>query len=288
MVQRGFFTGAAVLALVAAGGAQAQSFDTRPPLSQVGSAVGTGVGEDIEDIEIRTQRELARAEDEARFGTASVREGFAGSLALTGTATWGNTESVDVGAAGRFTLGQGAINHSLGVAIEYGESDSERDRNRLLGIYDLSYDITPQFYGFGMIRGQYDEFAARNERDVFVGAGPGFRVINEENMAWRIQAGPGLRHTKDIDTGETSEDLAAIFSSRAFYRFTDDVFLTNDTDVLYSDIDTLVSNEFALNSRLVGPLSARVGLRTDYSTDPAPGQKSTDNRLVLGVVYSFQ
>jgi putative salt-induced outer membrane protein len=286
--------GAAAVALFAGGAQVAFAQDSRPGLgtrpvaSPVQSTIsGTAATESIEDIELRTQREIALAEDEARFGTSGVPEGFRGGLSLTGVATDGNTDTVDVGLGGRFTLGQGPINHTFGVSVEYGESDDERDRNRALGVYDVSYDLTPRAYVFGLGRGEYDEFGSRNEQDYFLGAGPGFRIFNQPELAWRVQAGPGVRYTKDIEDGDTATDLAGIVSSRIYYQVTDDMFVSNDTDVLYSDVDTLISNELALNTRIAGPISGRVGLRTDYSTDPADGQESTDNRLSLGVVYSF-
>jgi putative salt-induced outer membrane protein len=296
MTQNRLLAGAAIVALGFAGATAAQAqvaVGDRPPLTAVQTGIGIGIDEDIEDIEARTAAELRRAEDRARFGTAAVPQGFAGSLALTGLSNWGNSDNVSVGAAGRFTLGQGAINHSFGVAVDYAEVDDERETNRILGIYDLTYDFTPQFYAFGLLRGQYDEFAAANDIDLFAGAGPGIRVINTDDVAWRVQAGPGVRYTRDVETGDTETELAGIASSRLFFRVTPDVFVTNDTDLLYSDVNTLVSNELALNTRLAGPLSARVGLRTDYNTDPALDpdtgltRRSTDNALTVGVVYSF-
>jgi len=289
MNYRNLLAGAAVLATAAAPAAFAQGVGVRPSLNPVQSQIGAAsVNESIEDIQLRTQREIALAQDEARFGTSGVPQGFRGSISLTGVATGGNTDTIDVGAGGRFTLGQEAINHSFGFAVEYGEEDDERDRNRVLGVYDLSYDLSDRFYIFGIARGSYDEFASRNEHDAFAGVGPGFRIFNSPELAWRVQAGPGVRYTKNVDTGDTETEFAGIASSRFYYQVTNDMFVTNDTDVLYSDVDTLISNELALNTRIAGPLSGRVGLRTDYSTDPAEGQDSTDNRLSLGVVYTLQ
>lgn len=281
---------AVAVGLSAAGAVQAQDgrLGVRPGVSAVQGEIGiAGGSESVEDIELRTQREIAQAEDEARFGNSGVPQGFRGSLALTGVATTGNTETVDLGIGGRFTLGQGALNHTFGLAVEYGEAENVRDRNRVLGIYDLNYDLTDRVYVFGLGRGEYDEFASRNEVDVFAGVGPGYRILNSPTLAWRVQAGPGVRYTKNVDNGDTNTDLAGILSSRFYYQVANDVFVTNDTDVLYSEVDTLVSNELALNTRIVGPISGRVGLRTDYSTEPAAGQKSTDNRMSIGVVYSF-
>jgi putative salt-induced outer membrane protein len=292
MKNRRLLSGAATAALVLTGAQAAYAQDsrlgTRPAASAVQSQIGTtDASESIQDIELRTQRELALAQDEARFGTSGIPQGFRGSLSFTGVATAGNTETTDVGIGGRFTLGQGAINHTFGLAVEYGEAENVRDRNRVLGIYDLSYDLSDRFYVFGLARGEYDEFASRNEVDAFAGVGPGFRILNQPDLAWRVQAGPGVRYTKEIEDGDTETELAGILSSRFYYQVTNDMFVTNDTDVLHSSADTLVSNEIALNTRIAGPISGRVGLRTDYSTDPAEGQKSTDNRLSVGVVYSF-
>ncbi|CAN5598907.1 DUF481 domain-containing protein [soil metagenome] len=292
MTHHRMLAGAAVLAL-GVGAAQAvvaqERIGVRPPASPVQTITGQRiVTDELADIELRTQRELAQAEDQARFGTAAVQPGFRGSLSATGNWTRGRPETIDFALGGRFTLGQGAINHSFGTTIEYGESAGERDRQRILGIYDVTYDLTPQLYIFGLGRGQYDEFANNFDRDFFVGAGPGFRIINTQELAWRVQAGPGYRYTRSVETGDTNDDLAGILSSRAFIGVTPDIFVTNDTDVLHSDADTLVSNELAVNTRLAGPLSGRVGLRTDYTTDPVPGQRSTDNALTFGIVYSFQ
>jgi putative salt-induced outer membrane protein len=293
MTNKNLLAGAALVAFVGATAAHAQidaprTIDTRPTPGAVQGAIGSGVGDEIEDIEIRTQREIAAAEsDEFRLGT--VPQGFRGSVSLTGFSSFGNEEDVFVGTAGRFTVGAGNVSHSVSLGGEYAEDDDDDDSGfRVLGVYDLNYDISERFYGFGLLRGVYDDNAGSNRVDVFAGVGPGYRIINTETAAWRVQVGPGIRYTRPIGGGDDETELAGIFASRASFRLSSDVFLTNDTDVLYSDADTLVSNELALNSRLAGPLSARVGLRTDWTSDPADDQEDTDNRVTLGVVYSFQ
>ena len=286
MTNKSLFAGAALIAFAGATTAHAQ-IDTRPSPGAVQGVIGAGIGEEIEDIEIRTQREIAAAEDdEFRLGRAPA--GFQGSVSLTGFADFGNSEDVFVGTAGRFTIGRGAISHSVALGGEYTEEDNESGDLRIIGTYDLNYDLSERFYAFGLVRGQYDDEAPTNRVDVFAGVGPGFRIIDSETAAWRVQVGPGVRYVRPIGDGDDDFELAGILASRASFRIASDVFVTNDTDVLYSDSNTLVSNDLALNSRLAGPLSARVGLRTDWSSDPADGQDDTDNSVTLGVVYSFQ
>jgi putative salt-induced outer membrane protein len=284
--------GTAIAAFAFASTASAQ-FDPRPPLSPVQEAELMGIDREAEDIELRTQREIARAEDRARFGLGTVPQGTSGSVSLTGFANWGNSDDVAIGGSGRLNYGAGNVAHAFGLTGTYSERGDDEGDTRILGLYDLNVGITEQFYGFGIVRGDYrrgelTEGEGRQSRvDVFAGVGPGFQVINTPDVAWRVQAGPGYRFTRDPD-GNREHELGAIASSRATFRVTQDMFVTNDTDLLWSDDNTLVSNDLALNTRLAGPLSARVSLRTDWRSDTAPNEDSTDNSLSLGVVYSFQ
>jgi putative salt-induced outer membrane protein len=282
MTKSRFLAGTAAAALILSATAASAQIDPRPELSPVQAGVGLGLDREIEDIELRTQREIAAAEDRARFGLGTVPQGVRGSVSLTGFASFGNQQDAFIGAAGRLTIGQGNLSHSFGLAGEYAETDEDAGSARIIGIYDGNLNFDEQFYAFGLVRGEYrDEDEVATQWDVFAGVGPGIRLINTPTTAWRVQAGPGVRFTRIA--GESETELAGILSSRASFQVANDVFVTNDTDLLYSDADTLISNDLALNTRLAGPLSARVGLRTDWrDTD------GTDNRVTLGLVYSFQ
>ena len=136
---------------------------------------------------------------------------------------------------------------------------------------------------------------------MFVGAGVGYRILNTPDAAWRVQAGPGVRYLDRNgnyldDNGDFVEsaggdgnntDLAGIISSRVYYGFTDTVSVTNDTDVLTSDTNTSVINDFGVNFKVNDTLTTRVSYRTDYDSDPADGFKSTDNRIGLSLVVGF-
>lgn len=60
-----------------------------------------------------------------------------------------------------------------------------------------------------------------------------------------------------------------------------------DTDVLFSDEDTVVTNDLGFNFKMTDRLSTRVSYRTEWDSDPLPGLKSTDNKLGVSLVYGF-
>lgn len=242
------------------------------------------VDERIEDIE-EDAADTIEDDDEDRFGFGRAPQGWAGSLALSADATTGNTETVDVAGAARLTYGAGAFTNYMGFGLEYGEDDGSRNVAEAFAIYDGIYDLGNQAYVFGTARYNYDDFASFRH-DAFIGAGPGYRIFNTDDLAWRVQAGPGIRYLED-ETGDNSTEFAGIASSRFFLRMSETAFLTNDTDLIGSEEAINVYNDLGVNFRMTETLSTRVFLQTDWTDSPAPGFDEWDNSMGLALVASF-
>jgi putative salt-induced outer membrane protein len=239
----------------------------------------------ISDIETEAQRNLARSSDSVRYTFGTGEQSTSGSVSATYSGATGNTDTQDFAAGGRYTMRYGPWSHSVGFAFAYGEANGVKNEQNAFMIYDVTRSFSDRFYVFGVGRLEVDDFAS-NKKDAFVGVGPGYRVINTDNVAWRVQAGVGARYT-ELQNGVDNTEAAAILSSRLFYRINETVALTNDTDVLGSKVNTLVTNDLGINFALGNQLSTRLGYRTEYDSDPLPGLKSTDNTLNLSLIYSF-
>jgi putative salt-induced outer membrane protein len=191
-----------------------------------------------------------------------------------------------VGIGARFGYGTDTWDHDFAFAYNYGEDEGDETTNRFLGSYDASRYFTDRLYGFGDLRYTYDEYGAY-EQDLFVGVGLGYHVIDTADTAWRVQAGPGYRRLVNYD-GSTEDEAAASLSSKLWWSLSDTAVLTNDTDVIYSDSDTLIANDLGVNVALSDALSMRTSLRTEYHTDPLPGREDTDHTLGVSLIYSFR
>lgn len=249
--------------------------------------VGTeALNDRIDDIAENAQDDLENAQDAARFGPEHFRQGWSGTMALTYSGASGNTDTQNAELGGRLRYGAGPWTHTFGFGVEYSEDDGTRTERQIYTVYEAAYALNESFYVFGMGRAQHDDFAAL-EKDAFVGFGPGWRILNSDTTAWRLQFGPGARYTKD-QLGNSETELAGIGSSRFFHAFNETVYLTNDTDILYSDEGgTTVSNDLGVNYRMTDLLSTRVSLRTDYNSEVSEGVKHTDNRLGLSLIMGF-
>lgn len=274
------------------------------PVSAQSTVTGvTALNDNIDDITTQVERDQRRGQDAQRFGSTGVAQGFKGSFALTASGTSGNTDTGEVSGAGRLTYGVGDWNHLVGFAVEYGEANGIKNEEKFFATYEASRYFNEQFYMFGLGRFQYDGTLINGtnapiggvapggvlpgtETDAFLGFGPGYRAINTETQTWRVQGGPGARYFKGAN-GVSDTEAAIIVSSRYFVGLTDTVSFTNDTDVLSSKINTVVSNDAGINFKVSNNLSTRISYRTDYNTDPTGGAKSTDNNLGLSLVMGF-
>ncbi|WBU65485.1 DUF481 domain-containing protein [Paracoccus aerodenitrificans] len=305
------------VALLAGATAIATVFSV-PAFAQTEFATGgnvTGVSdvEDrLDDIEEDVQDDFDRAGDADRFGPQDRRQGLFGGISLTYSGSNGNDESQDFGMAGRMSYNQGPFAQSVGLGIEFGEdTDGDKDQEEVYAIYDAQYYFNDKFYAFalgrinqdGMVQEDldswydgeldqedFDDLEGRNKRDAFLGFGPGYRIINNPDTTWRVQAGVGIRYTQSVDFDEednlrSDTETGYIASSRFYHRFNDMIFVTNDTDYISSDTaGDEITNEFGVNFRMSEQLATRVSLSTEYQENR---EIRTDNTLGVSLVYGF-
>lgn len=243
----------------------------------------TAAEDRVEDLE--DQIEDDRERDIDTFGNTGRKLGWSGSFALSGSGTTGNTETADLGIGARFFYFDGVNGHKVVLSYNLSTADTGTTSNDLLAAYDYTRDIGPQWYFFTKINAVYDEFDSY-EQDYFVGAGFGYRIIDDARTQWWLQAGPGYRITED-NAGVREEDFAYLVGSYFSYQVSNDVYVTNDTKLIGSETDHVVTNDLGLNVSMSNQLSLRTSLLTEWHSDPNPGFEEFDNKLGVSLVYSF-
>lgn len=248
----------------------------------IGQNVAADRNEDlIEAIEDDAERDLDR------FGNEGRAQGFSGSFALRGIASTGNTDSIDVGIGTDMNYVQGPNGYELQLSYVYGEDNDVKTEESLYYGLEYTRDLSPRLFGFAKIQGSIDEFSTI-ESDTFVSFGAGYRIYNTPDMQWSVQAGPGYRFGSFRDIGDGDYDEFALgVSSDYAHKLSETVYVTNDTDIIASDANTLVYNDLALSVSLNDDLALRTSLLTKYNSEPAAGDRSTDNTIGLSLVYSF-
>ena len=270
--------GVSTLALTLAGGGAAFAQTT---------LTGTQTLNDrIDDVDQAVADDLARSEDAARFGNPEFRPGLSGSASLGYSGKTGNNDSQELSVGARLRYASGAFVQTIGVALDYAEASGVSTKEDVFAVYDANYYFNDKFYGFVLGRVETDGLASTAgdvQTDAFVGFGPGWRVINNPDLTWRVQAGIGVSYLEN-GIGDSTTESAAIASSRLFYGISPSVFLTNDTDILKSDSALRINNDIGLNYKMTDTFSTRVSYLTEYNDSRAI---RSDNKLGVSLVMGF-
>lgn len=257
---------------------------------------------DLQNFQV--QQQFDRANDEYRFGSPNYRQGLSGSASLGFSGNTGNNEQQSLNIGARLTHSAGQFQQNLSFLMQFEEDDNRASKEKVYGVYDGIYNINDRFYGFVMGRVvtngladeldtsdredfpnlSDDEYLAQSvEQDAFIGVGPGYRIFDEPGLAWRVQAGVGQSYLK-YGNGDSDSEIGYVASSRFFWSINENVFLTNDTDVLDSDAALRVNNDFGVNFKVTDAFSTRISYLTDYNESRAI---RTDNTLGVSLVYGF-
>lgn len=268
--------GASILAMVLA----------VPALAQTTITGVRDVNDRIDDINEIVDEDMQRAEDAARFGNPEARQGLSGSASIGYSGKTGNNESQEFSGGVRLSYAQGNFVQTLGAAVDFAEDDVGKTKEDIFAVYDANYYFDQSFYGFVLARLESDGLASTPgdvRRDGFIGFGPGYRVVNTPDMTWRVQAGIGVSYLEDgLRNSETETGYLA--ASRFYYKINDNVFVTNDTDVLSSDSALRANNDLGVNFKVTDAVSTRVSYLTEYNDNRAI---RTDNKLGVSLVFGF-
>jgi len=224
------------------------------------------------------------------FGNEGRKIGSYGSLALRGTSTSndGSTTS-DLGVGLRYGTFDGVNGIDVTLSYSYSATDGTADDNTLLVGLDYRRDLNDRFFAYAKADAAIDRLSTtvgEFSQDVFVGAGLGYRILNDADTQWSLQAGPGYRIAQVVGGADVNE-VAASVSSNFYKSLTNTIYLTNDTDVIYSKFATTVNNEFAVNFALSDQLALRSSYTTHFNDQTDASFKDAENAFGISVVYSF-
>lgn len=275
---------------IAAVSAFALAVGSLPAVAQTMTAGTSAVNDRVDDLAIAANRDLARGNDDMRFGNQDMREGMSGSASLGYSGKTGNNESQEFSAGARLRFGQDRFVQTLSFVVDYADAAGVTSKEDVLAVYDANYYFNDKFYGFVLGRIESDGLASDAAtpatalaQDAFLGIGPGYRIVNNEDMAWRVQAGVGITYLEYGDSRSTTE-TAGIVSSRFFYKFHDNMFASMDTDVLTSSAALRINNDLGVNFKVSDAFSTRVSYQTEYNDSRAI---RSDNKLGVSLVYGF-
>jgi putative salt-induced outer membrane protein YdiY len=181
----------------------------------------------------------------------------------------------------------------FGASGGYGDSTSNdvytKNTEFLQGYGQYNHLFTDRFYGGLRLDGQYDGIAGIDYRAKITPL-VGYYLIKEEKMTLSVEAGPSAVFEKL--EGQDARTYAAVRFAESFeYKITASTKVW-ETLAYIPQIDEWTQNyllnfEAGIDTAIAKGGSLRVVFQDMYASQPAPGKKDNDMRLLAGVAYKF-
>lgn len=226
---------------------------------------------------------------QAPASTAWTGEGSFGAGVTTG-----NTKTSDLSAGLKLKHVEGGWTQAVELAGEYGKTNSTETRNRITAAFQVDRSFSDNLRGFGRVTYEKDAFSGFNNR-YSAGVGVAYDVIKSEPTSWTLQGGPGFRRDEikgralplPAIAARTEDSFAVMAGSRFKHKLNDNVSLSNDTDVVYTNTTTQIVNDLALTFDISGNIQGRVSYGVRHDTSPPRGFEKTDTTTRFSLVYKL-
>jgi len=226
----------------------------------------------------------ARAAEE-RIAEAGPLSLWKGSIELGGSRSTGNSRVLDVYSGLDLTRTGIRWTHKLTAHAEYQQTSGTPSTERALIAYQPQLKLGPVFYAYGLGQYEHDRFLGYQVRYT-AAVGMGISAVAGPNLKIDFDAGPAFRVTDFYDMA-TEDRVAARGSFHLKWLPSPRLTFTEEAAVYLQKGDTTAKSSTAVETRLFGPLKARLSYDVQYESDAPEGQTDLDTTSRVSLVYSF-
>lgn len=208
-----------------------------------------------------------------------------GDVELGGSRSTGNSDTLGVYGGGTLTRIDGDWTQKLTARVDYEEDAGDATTERALAAYQPQKKLGRVVYAYGLAQYEHDRFAGYRHRYT-TGTGLGLSAVSRWDLRFDLDVGPAVRYTSFYDRPDETQLVGrGAFSIKWFPSKS--LTLTQDTAVYVDDQNTSARSTTSVDTRLIGPLKARLSYNVQYERDAPDPQKQVDTTSRATLVYSF-
>jgi putative salt-induced outer membrane protein YdiY len=231
---------------------------------------------------------VASAEDKAE-----EKKGWESTAAAAVTLTRGNSESflatLSLNTKHKWEKDEAAFGISGGYGENTVDDVNKKNTEFLKGSGQYNRLLSGRFYGGLRLDGEYDGIAGVDYR-FKVSPLAGYYLIKNDKMTLAAEAGPSAVF-ENLKNEKSKSYWGARFGERFEYKLSATTKLWQSTAYIPQVNDWiknyLVNFEAGIDTAVTKHWSLRVVLQDIYASEPAPGRKGNDIRLLAGTAYKF-
>lgn len=241
------------------------------------------VADYYDQLSARKSAEAREAED--RVAAAGPLSLWKGSIELGGSRSTGNSRVLDIYSGVDLTRVGIRWTHKVTAHLAYQETSDIPSAERALVAYQPQFKLDPVFYAYGLGQYEHDRFLGYRNRFT-AGAGVGVSAVGRPDLKIDFDAGPAVRATNFYDTPSENR-LAARGSFHLKWLPSPRLTFTEEAAIYLQRGDTNAKLSTAIETRLFGPLKARLSHDVQYESDAPEGLPNLDTTSRVSLVYGF-
>ncbi len=184
---------------------------------------------------------------------------------------------------------------SLGISGAYGESKAEGDtvtrktQEIVSGFGQYNRLFTERFYGGVRLDAMYDGIAGVDYR-VKISPLAGYYLVKTPKTSLAVEVGPSVVFEQLRGQSEKTY-LGVRFGERFEHKLTATTKIWESVEYV-PRVDKwtekyLITGEVGVDAGITKHVSLRAVFQDFYDSEPAPGRKNNDLRLIAGIAYKF-
>ncbi|MDF1764268.1 MAG: DUF481 domain-containing protein [Oleibacter sp.] len=209
-----------------------------------------------------------------------------GSAELGTIFTSGNTDtqSINAGVAAKH---KGDVwDSALRLSALTSKEDDVVSKETYSGLLQFDRNFTERSYLALVAEQERARFSGYTYQTVF-SASYGHRIIQQDNLQFNAEVGPGVRRDKLEDTGEIQRDTIARLAANIDWTIREGVsFIENFTAELGAD-NSIYKSETGLQSQVAGNLATKITYNVKYVDKVPASSENTDTEFGITLVYGF-
>ncbi len=140
-------------------------------------------------------------------------------------------------------------------------------------------------YLYGLGEFEHDRFLGYRDRYT-AGVGVGLKVADSAGLSIQLDAGPAVRDARYYERAEEIRGAVRASTSVA-WSVRPDLTVSEDAAIYFDRSHTTARSTLAVDTRVFGPLKARLSYNVQYERDAPIARHQVDTVTRAGLVYGF-
>lgn len=228
---------------------------------------------------------IEAATEEEAIRSASLFENWSGRGELGAFNATGN--SSNTGLTATLALTRDGINwrHKLRARADFQRNNGVTTREQFLAAYEPNFKLSDRLFVYALAQYERDRFQGFSARYSASG-GLGYDLIDNEDMALSVQAGPAYRRTERTN-GTTDSNIAGLASLDFDWQLAESIALTQEASAFVQSGNSTYVSATGLQAGIADNVKVRLSYTVEHDTDPPVGAQSTDTLSRVTIIYDF-